>query len=841
MPRIPSASDIRSVSAGVTRDPGVRASAEDFGLGVARGISSLSEGIANAAPLFVKLKEMTDKSDAAEEKIQTEKNKAEVRQAAIQMVDDLEYDGNAPLEAAERSAQDLEAMEEEKLRALPPERRAAVREASAPIRLGHGLRAAQRLQNQKVAALEQGTAETLKLLQAQAAADPGAAAKLAADGRGLLTELHAAGALSDAQLEQRSTTFQRELYAGMLRDQPAGDVVADLEAGIYDEALDDSDLKQLLLIESRWRMQGEEAQGRASGRALVASAAQGDAAEPKLSDATARLLAAGDFADFELEAEKARRVRSGVESLRFAPEAEFEGEIGKLAPAVEALDKEARLEIQEAVRKGSEQLLEERRADPADYAMGLPSVAKAFAAAKGDPSLLPAAVSGRLAAQAAMGIGPEDQRALSKAEVAEMLQGYQALPVEARGEAVKALQEAYGDGIGRVAAELEEAGLPAQMVQALDPNSKGASAGPSIDEAQPAASGPGGDIIAETAERLLTEGEEARCAREEADPPEDMSLDRLPRPPFRNPRRDPENLNLLANDDPGGVVGDEGPSQLSESSTGDRGSADQVVAGRPDEGPGVDGLSLTGGPDEAAETGMEEESEESFIDSFSLRAAVRNAPLDPTFDSFRNLPRLSESPKEQAEAIFDTMGLTVYAPEGEDALVLLDIARDLWSLRHRFETQGPSVLTQFEEKVRDFSRVATAKRYHERNPNAKYGSLGVFAKAVLNKPERYLWSLSDNQLDHLHARALDLSDFTEGGEMATSALSTVAPAAGKKFGKLVGVAEAANLAVSLVSGNYAEQLSLTKTEQFRRGILKYPPGSASEKMMIELTGVTPIR
>ena len=570
MPRIPSVSEVRSVSAAVTRDPGVRATAEDFGLAAARGLANLGVGVGNlgegieeyikergrsedpdgetkdkttaedgsdtdrgaTAPATTRLVSNIGDTMAWDDVAASKHHIAWVREQSRLLIEKQQHRDGPPVEAAGRSQKDLMALQDENLNELPPEQRAKAKEDAKSVVIGHALSAAQRSQNLNVEASMRKMVETLELLKGQAAVDPASAEKFLADGLGLLSQSHEMGALSDAQLGQRSTAFRRDLYSTMLREQKASDVVADLEAGVYDTALDDPELQQLLLIEHRWRMQVEEAQGRANGAAMVSGAAQGDEAQPALSDATRAVLQAGDFADFELEAEKARRVRSGVESLRFAPEDEFEEEIAKLAPAVEGLDQEARLEVQEAVRKGSERLLEERHADPADYAMGLPSVAKAFEAAKADPSLLPSAVSGRLAAQAAMGISPEERRALSKAEEMEILESYRALPAEARGQALKALQQAYGDQCGRVAAELEEAGLPFQVAQALEASGNGARAAQAVDAEQSAASGPQADLITETAEWIIAEGNERS----------------VPPLPGRRPAPAPENSQSFGDD-----------------------------------------------------------------------------------------------------------------------------------------------------------------------------------------------------------------------------------------------------------------------------------------------------
>lgn len=505
MPRIPSISEMRPVSPAVDRDPGLYASADSFGLGVTQGVAEVGREIVNAAPQLRKLVEKVNKSDAAEETVQIGNHKSKVRELSTQMVDDQGYDGGSPLEFAKRAEEELSRLEDEMLKTLSPQRRAPARQATEAIRRGHGLRAAQHQQNQKVAALERETAETLSLLQSQAAAEPAAAEMLSAEGLELLRQLYEAGALSDRQLEQQSTAFRRELYSELLHSQSAIDVVADLEAGLYDEQLGDPMLKDRLLTANRWRLQGELVQGRASGAELVAREARGEAALPALSEATRAILAAADHADFVIEAQKARRIREAIESLRFAPEAALDAEIEKLTPGDDALDKPARLEIQEAMRRGCERFLEERRCDPAGYVMGQTALATLFAAAKDDPALLPAALASRLAAQEAMDIAPEDQRLLSQAEVSGILAGYQASSKQAKLEAIMTLRDKYGDESGRVATELEEAGLPPLVSYLLDPSGNTASARLMAAEPQLPASGPERDIIDDTAARLLAE------------------------------------------------------------------------------------------------------------------------------------------------------------------------------------------------------------------------------------------------------------------------------------------------------------------------------------------------
>lgn len=790
MPRIPSVSDVRSVSAAVTRDPGVRATAEDFGLAAARGLANLGIGVSNFGKGLKQYAEEPDndedRGDKTEDKTAEDEDSGAAQPAAAQLASNIgdtmawddvaaskhhiawvreqsrlliekqQHQGGSPVETAGQSQKDLIAVEEERRNELPQQQRDRAKEAAKPVVTGHALSAAQRGQNLSVEASMRKMTETLELLKGQAATDPTSAEKFLADGLDLLVQSHEMGALSDAQLEQRSTAFRRDLYTQMLREQKASDVVADLEAGIYDGALDDPELTQLLLIENRWRMRGEEAQGRANGEAMVAGAAKGEGSQTGLSDDTRFLLEAGDFADFELEVEKARRVRSGVESLRFAPEDEFEAEITKLAPAVEALDKEARLDIQEAVRKGGERLLEERRADPADYAMGLPSVAKAFEAAKGDPALQPAAVSGRLAAQAAMGISPEDRRALSKAEVTEILEGYRALPVEARGGALKALQQAYGDEVGRVAVELEEAGLPFQVVQALEPGSDGALAAQAGHTEQSAASGPEGDIIAETAERLIAEGEDRS----------------VPTPPGRKEAPPPGALRSF--DDAASVAGANGvpPIPGRKLGSGLHPSEEKLLNKyqplmEADEAILKDGLdaSAVAGAEAIIEAKAAELNASSDMATLAKRLALRNLrkrgrlERSVTFalaetgiekpnlslDTTQYLPELTETPLDDARVHMERFGLgglLGLRPGRTADLITKFLREDFSQIRVISKEEGIAGLDKLESKIGEITQEGQKEGLH-----ITFGKqLFMIGEETLTTPYKQTWSLTDREL-----------------------------------------------------------------------------------------------
>ncbi|WP_420348608.1 hypothetical protein [Pelagibius sp.] len=566
MPRIPSVSDVRSVSAGVTRDPGVRATAEDFGLAAARGLAGLGLGLgdlaaglaelernppedetkgsddpkpkekqgnktggkgrdrggdarepghrntafAGAAPrTFAGVPAVIGRTQAAEGVVAAIGHKVAMRGQGKELNRTQDYDGSSPVDVARQAQETIRAEGEQRLKVLAPGQRAAARAAAEPVERAHVLHSLQLAQNQKVAALEQAKAETLAGLKAQAVDDPAAAEMLLAEGLDLLQGLHEAGALTATQLDREGTAFQRELYTDMLRGQPAAAVVTDLEAGLYDAALDDPALKDQLLTETRWRLQSETAQGQAHARAQVAAAEQGRRPPKELSETMNALLAAGNLADVELAVETRQRVNRAVEGLRFAPEADFESAIDALSPAAEAPDRAARLEIQEGVRRGGEALLAARRADPAAYVMDQPAVAAAFAAVRTNPAFLPYALDARLAAQAALGLTAEEQRLLSREEAASMRQGLQSLPADQQAAALSALSETQGTRSGRLAAELEEAGLAAPLAAQLDAGDSITPVRPISEAPEPPRAGFESDIIAETAQLLLAEGEAA--------------------------------------------------------------------------------------------------------------------------------------------------------------------------------------------------------------------------------------------------------------------------------------------------------------------------------------------
>ena len=513
MPRIPSAADVNPVGASATRLPNVRAGAADFGLAIAQGLADAGRGLGDvgdrvsmdARAAAEERKREAEKTEAKEGQLATADattdivaHSANLREAAIQMVDNWEYDGSPPREAARKASQALSAFEEGRLKDLRPERRAAAKAAAAPIRQGHGLRMAQRAQNRNVEMLNQKTGETLRLLERQAVREPQAAEHYAAEGTVLLQSLFKAGALSQGQFAAQSESFRRSLYAAVVRGQPAVEALADLEDGVYDDVLADPTLKRFLMTETAWRLQGEAAQGAAGVEGQVARARRGVAVPVAIAGAG-------------LPVERAQRIRSELQSLRYAPEAAVEEGLAALASAADGPDADERRKIREEVWVQSQAMLRERQSDPAAYVMGQPAVAEAFAAAERDPALLPDAVAARLAAQAAMGLAPEARGALTKADRGQILAGLRPLAPKERCVALEALARRYGDQVDPVAADLAEAGLSPLEALLLDSGSD--TAGwqtvarlmDSQQGEQPSKS-PDAGIIAETAERLLQEG-----------------------------------------------------------------------------------------------------------------------------------------------------------------------------------------------------------------------------------------------------------------------------------------------------------------------------------------------
>ena len=536
MPRIPSAGEVSSIGAGAARLPSIRAEAADFGLDAAGGLKNLAGGVAAAAPLLDDLVAAWSKTETAKQTTEPVQHATAIRDAAFQMVDTWEFDGSSPQEAAARSSRELEALEERRLKDVAPEQRQHLKAASAPIRQGHALRVAQRAQNLSVAALNRQTGETLELLQSQAEREPGAAAHYVAEGRGQLRALLAAGALTPEQFADQEQAFRRGLLAKVVRGQPAVQAMADLEDGVYDALFDDAGLKRALMEETAWRLHSETAVGAAAAAAQLVRVRRGEASPGGLSASTRAILAAGEMADAELQAEIALRVRAEVERLRFAPEAELSRRLEELAPLADAPDAETRERIRQEAWTQGQAMLSARRADPAAYVMQQPAVAEAFAAAARDPALLPDAVTARLAAQSAMGLMPEEQNALAAEERDAVVGGLRRLEPDQQIAVLSDLCRRYGDQAPAVAADLAETGLSLELQLAMDPSGNPAVAGTFAQAAQTPSKArmQEGLAVEEAANRLIAsaEGAERQAVTGSADTADDEN------PAL--PRREPE-------------------------------------------------------------------------------------------------------------------------------------------------------------------------------------------------------------------------------------------------------------------------------------------------------------
>lgn len=506
MPRIPSAAEVPSVGAGASRLPAIRAEGADVGLAAAQGIVAAGNGLGRAGERL--------SAEVREKRLAQAEAATNVISHGVQLLDDArtlldawEADDSSPHEAARRSAGELRRLEDRRLKELSPEQQAVARAAAAGVHDGHRIRIGQRAHNSRVEALAVRTAATLEALHGQALREPWAAEQHAARGTALLRVQLDAGALTREQFRAKNNGFRRMLYAGVIQGQPAADAVADLEAGLFDKALDDAALKDFLLAQARWRLQSESAQARAGADALVEAARRGDD-QPALTERTQRLMAPGEVAEIERAVERARRTRETLERLRYAPEAVLREEAAR--PAAGAAEGKERRRLREETRIQVEALLRERRYDPAGSVMGLPAVAEAFSAAARDPALLGDAVAARLAAQSALGLPAEERRALTRAESTELLTGLDALPPAERAAALGALGRRYGDHGSAVAATLAEAGLTPLEALLLDPASDPATrrALARLEERRRAGRPvevPESDLIAKAAEDLIAE------------------------------------------------------------------------------------------------------------------------------------------------------------------------------------------------------------------------------------------------------------------------------------------------------------------------------------------------
>ncbi|GAB4391009.1 MAG: hypothetical protein Tsb0032_00410 [Kiloniellaceae bacterium] len=464
MPRIPSAADVTPRTASASRLPTVRAEAEAFGLDVAAGLQDFAGGLTDFGPFLEKVVAAEERTETAEGVAQAALHRAELREAAHRIVEDWAFDGGSPRDAASKASRELAAVEDRRLKRVPPGRRAALKAASHPIRQGLLLRVAQRAQNQRVARLSRQAAQALHLLQEQAVREPDAAAHYVDEGRAQLLALRDAGALTAEQYEAQEEDFRRKLYTLVIRGRPAARALMDLADGVYDEALADPGLKRLLERETAWRAESEKAETASAVETELARLRRGGPSETR-SATSQRPTTPEQSDDSEDRADRVRQVRFELQSLRFAPEAEIQRHVGAIAA-----DASRSAEIRQEVWLQSQMMLRDRHADPAAYVMELPAVAEAFAAAEREPNLLAEAIAARLAAQAAMQVPPEERNALTLAERERILGGLRRMAPEQRLVALTELGRTYGRQSGAVAADLAERGLPVGEVLAADPS-----------------------------------------------------------------------------------------------------------------------------------------------------------------------------------------------------------------------------------------------------------------------------------------------------------------------------------------------------------------------------------
>ena len=340
--------------------------------------------------------------------------------------------------------------------------------------------------------------------------------------------------------------------------------------------------------------------------------------------------------------------------------------------------------------------------------MGQPAVAEAFAAAEQDPTLLPDAIARRLAAQEALGIKPEDRRALTKSEEQEVLEGVRNLPPEQQAAALASFRGTYGDRIGPVVAQLEEAGIHPFLTLIVEPNSDPTLArriaetlsgdGPSS-ASSPSETG----IIGEAAARLLAEGE--RGARGAGGSAVDA-----PPLPLRKPF-----LKRIFNETAVLEKYQDLRSRSIEESFGFMGGV--PTYGRRGAKLGED-LAKKGASEELRELAQLLVLQKGVMEGNGLERAYRLAadelgfkpliePGDYTFDNSIDRPRHPGSSLEEAQAIADITGLDLDIEDENTAKIMLPALQRFWGIREAAQ-QGGAVA--FEEVITGVVEAAREAR-----------------------------------------------------------------------------------------------------------------------------------
>ena len=388
--------------------------------------------------------------------------------------------------------------------------------------------------------------------------------------------------------------------------------------------------------------------------------------------------------------------------------------------------------------------------------VGQPAVAEAFAAAEQDPTLLPDAIARRLAAQEALGMKPEDRRVLTKSEATELMQSLQALPLEQQAAAVAELRDTYGTHSGRLAAELEEAGLPRLLALVLDPSSGPALAHRFVtllnpDGPESLRDLPESGITSETTKQFLPEGEAGSSPpRPRLKPIDGTSASDSTAIPID----DPDVMPPAPQRKPGSTLN---PSEK-------RLLENYQLVMEADEATLTEGLdaSWVAALEAFVESKAEEHGIRPEIAELTRRLALRNLrsggglesattaalietgveQLNLSLDTSRYMPRLTGDPIADAEAYMDRLEIERRRIPPDVAETLLEILVDAGNIRSIEREQGQQGLLEFHQRVVNFNSHESLS-FHDWQLG--YAIVRKAGKAV-ETPYEHRWSLNDAEL-----------------------------------------------------------------------------------------------
>lgn len=469
--RVPSAADVQDVR--VASDPGLRVPAGAFGGGLAvggeelrAGVRNLAEGAFAAAKKQQQLYDFTHKNEA----IQTYKRSVMEEFQRRQVEDDPARPGfmdDFGKYLNDKTSETISALPENISETARADLRADMGAQNTSFLGIAGDLSVKTLSSRANATFTSGVNE----LSAQARTYPAAVDDLISQGDKTLAELSLN--LTPEQEETQRVDLRRNLIQASINGALDAndfstarnilgkqDYAAFLDARDRDILTNKIDAAEDLLR----RKSASEIAGMADDHfASVATTGQGI---PGFMAKASAALTPEQFAEFQRKENVSRETFNFTDTAKFASPEDIRAKVDAFRPEPGTVGYADRLRAYEAVQRSANDILKQRAADPAGYAMKMPDVAQAWAEAtdpNGQKTLNDYAVK-TIAAQDAMGIPISQQRVMPEA-TAKTLATDLSIPdrAEQSADQILSLSRGYGKSWNMAYRDLVAAGLSPEM------------------------------------------------------------------------------------------------------------------------------------------------------------------------------------------------------------------------------------------------------------------------------------------------------------------------------------------------------------------------------------------